>query len=109
MKLAEAFAKRTYGPKSLPTNVSNADVKRVTEQLADVLEEYVILHLFQVWSELHQEPDMTEAHGTFTEFMTNWSKSDVLDDQVYSMLNFTSAGDDVVDVILNRIKERIRN
>ncbi len=60
MKLKEAFAKRTYGGKGVPHELSRAEQKRINTNFINALEEQMMASLYALWDDMRRAPDMMD-------------------------------------------------
>jgi len=60
MKLAEAFAKRTYGGKGAPREITDAHQKKINATFIKALEEQMMAHLYAMWDDMREDPDLMD-------------------------------------------------
>ena len=106
MKLAEAFAKKTYGPKKIG-NITQEDVTASWNKFKLALEERCIHGAWEVWQDMREGGpdnfDNLDYYDNFPAFLSVWGDAEVLE----TFLNF--ANSPVAKEIAKSIEQRTRS
>ncbi len=92
MKLAEAFARKTYEPRRL----DNEQLKKAKKEFSSKLKTFVLAQLQEIWYDLHDRGEMNERYF-------DWVRSLIaegnLDDVIVDFLDFKSEAQDIAKSI----------
>lgn len=61
MKLEEAFAKKTYGGKGVPYELTDAQQQKINTNFLKAMEEQMLAHFYAMWDDMRGIDDMIDA------------------------------------------------
>ena len=106
MKLAEAFAKRTYGPREIDLDITHGVVTAAWNKFQLALEERCIHGAWDVWQDMreggHDNFDNPLYYDNFPAFLATWADAELLE----TFLDFSNSP--VAKKIAKSIEERTR-
>ena len=77
MKLSEAFARKTYGPRK----VEDRQLKKAKEEFMPRLEAFALAQLREIWLDLHDRDEVHKRYGDWVQDLINeGSFADVIED-----------------------------
>lgn len=113
MKLAEAFARRTYGGKGVPRDISTLEArKKINDTFILALEKQMVMHMYELWADMRQDDDpdlMSQAdRDDFSVYMKNMIEDDPMGyaELLESWMDFRRT--DVEKKILQMTKDRFK-
>lgn len=106
MKLAEAFARKTYGPKKIG-NITQEEVKAAWTKFKLALEERCIHGAWEVWQDMREGGpanfENPEYYDSFPKFLSIWADVEVLE----TFLDFSKSP--AAEEIAKSIEQRTRS
>lgn len=109
MKLAEAFARRTYGGKGLPRDVLTSEGrKKINDTFLRATEEQMVMHMYELWADMRQDPDpqlMSQEHrDDFSAYLEDMVREEAYVDIIETWLDLRKS--DVEKKVVQMTKGR---